>query len=258
MYKDKVTLQRWEIAQESEKIYWKGFTTDSLIKHSRERYKKKAKILLKEWSKFIKIDKNSRILQIGCGPEDIINYFSIGKRYSIDPLAEFYKKKFDFDYNDLHFQKGVGEKIPFPDNYFDIVILENVLDHTHSSSKVLSEVNRVLKKKGIFHFGNYFYQKRFIQLAKVWGGIKKIFTGEIFNIHHPHMFTSMDLKQIISKTFLVIHEEIGRDIEIVNNIEELKKKKRKSKKLTVRIPAFFGLYGIIKYTSICKKYSKNS
>ena len=248
--KKKVSLKRWELAQNSEKQFWKDYSVQNIIGD----FENKAKFLVKKWYNFIKINKDTKILQIGCGPKDVINYFDIGKKYSIDPLAEFYKERFDIDYESSHLQQGVGEKIPFKDNYFDIVILANVLDHTHLPEKVLEEVKRVLKNNGIFHFENFVYQKRFIQLAKTWGEIKKILTSEIFNIHHPYMFTVKDIQDILLKKFSIIKEEIGINVlEDIETLHDLKQKKRKSKKLTVKLPAMFGLYGIINYTAICKK-----
>jgi len=251
--KNTVSSKRWKIAQDSEKEYWEGFTKETLLKEEAERHRKKTKILEREWEKFIKLNKNSRILQIGCGPEDVINYFSIGKRYAIDPLADFYKEKFDLNYHSFLFSKGRAEKLPFKDNYFDVVILANVLDHVEQPEKALSEIKRVLKEKGIFYFENLFYQKDFVRIAKIYGAIKKALTGNIFNIHHPFMFLLWDLKDLLFKDFLIIHEEIGRDIGSCDNIEEMKKMKKKEKKLTVKIPVMFGLYGAINYTAICKK-----
>ncbi len=247
---------RWKIAQESEKEFWVRYTTDSLKKELDKLYSKKAEALLKGWSKWIKVDKNIKILQIGCGPEDVINHFKIGKKYSIDPLAEFYKKRFKFDYKESGLVEAMGEKMPFSDKYFNVVVLMNVLDHVHLPGKVLSEINRVMQDNGILYFENFIYQKNFIRIAKIWGKFRKIFTGKIFNIHHPYMFTSSELKRILSKKFLILHENIGGDIGIYKNMEELKKSKRRNKRLRVKIPAIFGLYGIINYTLICKNKTR--
>jgi ubiquinone/menaquinone biosynthesis C-methylase UbiE len=245
--------KRWEIAQNSEKEYWEGFTKDSLLKEEAERHEQKARALEREWSKYVKLDKNSRILQIGCGPEDVINYISAGKKYAIDPLAEFYRKKFGLDYNSISFLEGRAESLPFPDGFFDVVILANVLDHVEQPQKALSEITRVLKKDGLFHFENLFYQKEFILLSSIYGAARKLLTGEIFNIHHPFMFLLKDLKNLIYQDFSVIHEEIGIEIGSSESFEEMKRKKKKEKKLTVKIPATFGLYGIINYTAECRK-----
>ncbi len=249
----KNTLKRWEIAQNSEKEYWESFTKESLLKQEAERHEKKAQILEEEWEKFIHLSKTSRILQIGCGPEDVINYISVGKKYAIDPLADFYKKKFRLDYKSISFFRGRAEKLPFKDGYFDLIILANVLDHVEQPKKALVEIKRVLKTGGIFHFENIFYQKNFIRVAKIYGIIKKSLTGNIFNIHHPFMFLIRDLKYLLSKDFSTIYEEVGRDIGSCDSFEEMKKMKKKESKLTVKIPAMFGLYGTINYTAICKK-----
>jgi len=245
-----VSKERWLIAQKSEEEFWEKYTQDSLLRESGDRYPKKAEVLLKEWSKFIKIDNNTKILQVGCGPEDVINYFKKGKTYSIDPLADFYKRKFSLDYKKTHLTKAPGEVIPFPDKSFDVVILINVLDHVHLPSKVLDEIKRVMKKEAIFHFENYFYQKSFIAIAKSYGKLKQMASGEIFNIHHPYMFTSKELHNLISSKFQILDEEIGKDIGLYQNLVELKEKVKHNKKLSRRILANLGLLGTINYSAL--------
>lgn len=256
---------RWVLAHKSEKNYWQDYTTESLRKESGDRYEKKAKFLIQKWGKFIKISKNLKILQVGCGPEDVINYLPVKQKYSIDPLADFYKKQFGIDYKSTHLKKARGEEIPFQDKFFDIVILINVLDHTQLPDKVLNELKRVLKDNGIFYFENYFYQKEFIQIAKIFGKMKKIISGEIFNIHHPYMFTLNDLKMLLSQKFSIQEEEIGTDIGIYENLSDLEKnpgryenlhhpnKKTSRRKLSRKILDKFGLIGIINYSCICRK-----
>lgn len=245
----KVSLERWKRAQKSEQEFWDKFKTEEL---SHEKYSKKAKILLKKWREFINVDKNTKILQIGCGPLDLINYLEKMKKYSLDPLADSYRERFTVDYGESNLIKGVGEKLPFKDKFFDIVLLPNVLDHTIDPEKVLLEVKRVLKDEGIFYFDVYFYQKRFLQLVKIWATSKKILRKDLFNPAHPHMFTLKQVKNLLLKDFSIIFEEVGRDIGEYENIKELKQR-RCNQKFTKRFPAYFGLLGEINYTSICKK-----
>jgi len=47
---------------------------------------------------------------------------------------------------------GVGEKVPFKDNSFDIIYSANVLEHTQDPQRVLMEAVRVLSPGGILHF----------------------------------------------------------------------------------------------------------
>lgn len=252
--KRNVSLKRWEIAHVSEEEYWNDYTTESLSKRSSERYKKKAEILIEEWKKYIKINNKTKILQIGCGPEDVINHFSIGKKYSIDPLADFYKKRFAFNYKTTNLQKAGGENIPFKNNFFDVVVLTNVLDHTYMPEKVLSEIHRVLKENGLFYFENYIFQRNFLKIAKVWGILKKVFRNEIYNIHHPYMFSLQDLRDLISDKFSIVKEEIGRQIGYCENFENFEESIKKERKITMKIPAVVRLYGSINYTCFCKKH----
>ncbi len=45
---------------------------------------------------------------------------------------------------------GIGESIPWPDDSFDLVFSDNVLEHLTDPEKVFSEVRRVLKPNGVF------------------------------------------------------------------------------------------------------------
>ncbi|MBI2630278.1 methyltransferase domain-containing protein [Candidatus Pacearchaeota archaeon] len=249
MTENEVSLERWNIAQNSEKEMWAQYDTKFLSDYTQKFYAKKAEVLLAEIKPYIKITKKSRFLQIGCGPADIINCIKVGEKHSIDPLAGFYKQSFKMNYKLSHLVQGKGEELPYKDKYFDVVILANVLDHTHNPDKVLSEINRVLKDNGILYFENHFYQKSFLLLAKIFGFFKRVFRGEIFNIHHPHMFPLDVLKNRISTRFTILSEIIGRDIEDnVYNLQDLKER-RKTEKFTRRFPAKFGLLGVINYTS---------
>ena len=247
-----VTNERWKLAQEHEKMLWNSITKEYLIEHSRH-YSKKADIISTEAKENLKNLKNLKVLQLGCGPMDVINHVKFGEKHSIDPLANFYREKFNFDYNETNFVEGIGEKLPYKNNFFDIIIFANVLDHTNNPREVLSELKRVLKPNGFVHLEAHFYQEGFIRLAKIYGFFKKNLTGKIFNPCHPYMFKLSELKSIISEYFTIQNEKFGEDIEKdlkdMNDIKEFMKKE----KFTRRFPAKFGLLGIINYTCICKK-----
>ncbi len=50
----------------------------------------------------------------------------------------------------INYQAGAGENIPFADASFDIVYCCDVLEHVKDLERVIAEINRVLKKDGIF------------------------------------------------------------------------------------------------------------
>lgn len=49
----------------------------------------------------------------------------------------------------VKFIVGAAEKIPFPKNYFDKIIMSEIIEHVRDDIKVLKETKRVLKKDGI-------------------------------------------------------------------------------------------------------------
>ena len=75
---------------------------------------------------------------------------------------------------------GKGVQLPFTDNFFDLVILDNVLDHCESPIDVLDEINRVIKCGGIIFFRQHVYN--------YWGKLMRSFM-ELFKIDSGHPFT---------------------------------------------------------------------
>lgn len=53
---------------------------------------------------------------------------------------------------EINYDVGVGEKLPYEDARFDVVICVDVLEHVDDLCEVLSEVARVLKPGGLFLF----------------------------------------------------------------------------------------------------------
>lgn len=57
-----------------------------------------------------------------------------------------------FGLDNIHFQQGVGENLPFADETFDFVISLAVLEHVQNVHKVVEEAFRVLKPGGYVYF----------------------------------------------------------------------------------------------------------
>ena len=250
---NKILTERWRQAQQGEKNFWGSYTPKDLERETSERDSMRIKVIIPIWKRYIRLNNKIKILQIGAGPLDLINYIPFGKRYAIDPLADFYKENFKFDYGAVNYFKGEGENLPFKANYFDIIILSNVLDHTSNPDKVLSEINRVLKKQGILYFDCAYYQRGFLILTKIYGFFYKLFLKKPFNLHHPYMFSLKKIKNLSKIYFYIYEEKMGENIGIkIKNMKELRKLRMKEK-LTKKIPALFGLLGNITYSFIGKK-----
>lgn len=94
--------------------------------------------------------RNKRILDIGCGYTSVLNLLPDSERYGIDIVINGLKRnRFPLDEN-INWVNGCGEKLPFAENFFDIVFCSNGIDHYDNPKKALSEIKRVLKSGGIF------------------------------------------------------------------------------------------------------------
>jgi 2-polyprenyl-6-hydroxyphenyl methylase/3-demethylubiquinone-9 3-methyltransferase len=73
---------------------------------------------------------------------------------------------------EVAYQTGVGERIPFPDASFDMVICCDVLEHVNDVARVMQEIARVLTPGGIFFYdtinATFFSWLVAIQLAQEW------------------------------------------------------------------------------------------
>lgn len=90
-----------------------------------------------------------KVLDIGCGDgSDLKTFHSKGALvYGLDPSQEFLTKAKHNNPSGV-FALGVGEQIPFEDNFFDIVVSKWAIQTSPNVNKVLSEAARVLKKNG--------------------------------------------------------------------------------------------------------------
>jgi len=57
----------------------------------------------------------------------------------------------DLKLNHILFTNGFGEKLPFKDEQFDLIICHTVIEHVKDVELVLFEMRRVLTKEGIIH-----------------------------------------------------------------------------------------------------------
>jgi ubiquinone/menaquinone biosynthesis C-methylase UbiE len=90
------------------------------------------------------------VLDIGCGPRGSLEWADNAKeRVGLDPLVNRYRK-LGIGAHRMRYVCAPSEKIPFPEEYFDFVASFNSLDHVDDVDKTLSEITRVLKKKGTF------------------------------------------------------------------------------------------------------------
>lgn len=98
--------------------------------------------------KVIPFEKAKKILEIGCGfgvlLSKIPNKNKLGIETNAIAVSECTKRGLD-----VRLYTGVEEKIPFDDNEFDIIIMNEVIEHLKKPHSVVRECWRVLDKSGL-------------------------------------------------------------------------------------------------------------
>ena len=127
-------------------------------------------------------DKNKKIIDVGCGYGTSLKYFhSLGYKniYGIDPDNDLIKT---IPKEIAEVKSGMAQKIPYPDESFDVVFVNGALHHIPirkvTYKEAIKEMDRVLKPGGHVFFmepGRYWAQI-FCELgAIILGVVSKTF-----------------------------------------------------------------------------------
>ena len=148
-----ISEKRWLIAQQYQRTYQQqkalqiyGYEKDIIFDRSIH-----AKRVCNLLSPFLTLTDSNRILEVGSGPHGIGFFLNTGDRYGIDSLAGFYHHKFSSLQVGSKVKTicGKGEQLPFRAETFNLIICDNVLDHTMNPELVIKETQYVLKKNGV-------------------------------------------------------------------------------------------------------------
>ena len=107
-------------------------------------------LLRDEVSKVVKFSDRSsgRVLDVGCGTGDRLDVFR-SKGFETYGVETSDSAGYAKEHLNLNVLKGDLASANFPDEFFDLVTLYNVLEHTHSPARVIKEIHRILKKEGL-------------------------------------------------------------------------------------------------------------
>lgn len=99
---------------------------------------------------------DSDILDIGCGDAGVaIAFAEHGARAAgIEPAPSSVQRggiRAREHGVDVDLREGMAEELPFPDTRFDLVLLDNVLEHVGDMHRTLAEVRRVLRPDGLLY-----------------------------------------------------------------------------------------------------------
>jgi len=195
------TEHRWQEAQEAEIAAWRRW-------HAlRPEYKTQLADYwhwyLERIARYVSFTPQHRVLDIGCGPDGIINYIPAGRRFGLDPLMEIYLSMFEMN-PAVVWRAGTMERLPFESGSFDVVITTNTLDHTHEPREGLKEIHRILKPGGalVLTVNCYPPVRRLLRLAG-----ERMGRGDR---PHPHNYSRGQVRALLRAAhFDLVSEEQG-------------------------------------------------
>ena len=114
---------------------------DSIARSYNELHREEQLKKLEIVKKYLKINKNTKLLDIGCGTGISTNFFNC-KTTGIDPSKEMIKQ------GKGNLLIGNAENLPFINNSFDVVISVTAIHNFKDYKKAIKEMKRVLKSNG--------------------------------------------------------------------------------------------------------------
>lgn len=199
--------------KDKEDVYY-SFKARHLYKHFPLIYKEK-----------IKMQENKvRILDYGCGSCKMVKYFSElcnQKEYWGVDIEMWDGKHYEHSRSKnskLHFKLiRENKKVPFEEEYFDIVIISMVMHHIKNLDFVLSEITRILKKGGILiireHDAITIFDKLLIEIE-----------------HMVYMYHDFNIQYILQKNYFsnyfsmkeITNELSKRKFSLIHHVFDLK------------------------------------
>lgn len=160
------------------------------------------------------LPKEGKILDVGCGAGKFLEYCKGNglEVYGVDPFIEK-------DIKELNIKKINLIEAKFPNDYFDYVTLNNVIEHVQNPEEIIKECKRILKDNGriIMNYPSTdsFHYKYF---GKDWISMD--------TPRHLFLFSNYSLKLILKRNGLVI-EKTGNKSEAFSLIGSFLYKKGK-------------------------------
>lgn len=117
-----------------------------------------------------RIEADARVLEVGSGAHGLIFFFGAERGIGVDPLAHHYIRLFPKWQRRVATVSACGEALPFPDNSFEVLLSDDVLDYAEDPAAIMAEMARVLIPSGIL----YVTLNISHPVWKVWGALHRV------------------------------------------------------------------------------------
>lgn len=138
-----------------------------------------------------------RVLDVGAGPIPSATCFSGCDLYALDPLLSIYRELgFPHDlYPNVHFVEAHAEQLPFDDNFFDVILSVNAIDHIDDLVQAGKELERVSKPDCFFAMHVHYHPSTVCEPVEITDSLFKKVFGWVKGLHVvsrlQHSYTSV-------------------------------------------------------------------
>jgi len=162
------------------------------------------------------------VLNLGAGCTGVLRMFDRANvKIELDPLVDRYMevgKMTILQTSNTILLKGYGEKIPVSDEFIDVIVSRNALDHVDNPAKTAREISRVLKPGGLFVLVVDIKERRTscepspIHGSEIINGLFQDFIIEFQDIREiPHYVKFLKRKDIVRPTYYGrLRKKIGK------------------------------------------------
>ena len=168
------------------------------------------------------IEKNTRVLDVGCGDGTLMEYLKHNKKIDIRGIEISKDNVQKCLSKGLAVIEGDAEKdlLQFPDSSFDFVILSQTLQAFLSPEIVIKELLRV-GKKAIVTIPNFgFWKVRLHLLFKGTMPVTKNLPNEWYNTPNLHMCTIKDFYNFCENREIKLDKSLALQNERISSINE--------------------------------------
>jgi SAM-dependent methyltransferase len=133
---------------------------------------------------------DARVLEVGSGAHGLVFFFGTTRGVGVDPLACDYAALFPAWQGRARTVAAAGERLPFADATFDVVLCDNVVDHAEDPARIAAELARVLAPGGLLYFTVNFHHAVYSAAARAhsaWNAAGLAFEIGPFADHTVHL-----------------------------------------------------------------------
>jgi SAM-dependent methyltransferase len=167
----------------------------------------------------------ARVLEVGSGAHGLIFFFGSSRGVGVDPLAAAFRPLFAQWQRRAPTVSAEGERLPFPDGAFEVVLCDNVIDHAERPADILAEISRVLAPGGLLYFAVNVHHPVYglvSRLHGLWNGMGLRLEIRPFADHTVHLTEAETDRMIAAQTLQVVERSVDYwKPERAHNLREL-------------------------------------